>query len=210
MEWYCVLGLSASLLAGRTTNVPKGCPLVRGTCPPSNTRTLRPLMAFSSGKTSPLLAAVQSQRWVQCRSLSLTLKRYSYKNTILIPWKPGNQTIENGQTQIKTRSDLKPPSQQPRYPHLSKPSRWEYSQKIIFLQPYFLNQSSISVKTNNSNRASYNQTNLSELYQNFHHLIKPICLNFTKASYKIKQITNLITWKVLLNKTNIIIVKPNC
>ena len=91
MEWYCVLGLSASLLAGRTTNVPKGCPLVRGNCQPLNTRTLRPLMAFSSDITSPLLAAVQSQRWVQCRSLSLTLKWFSYKDKIHIPWK--NQEI---------------------------------------------------------------------------------------------------------------------
>ena len=75
MEWNgkVELGLSASLLAGRTTKVPQGCPRVRGTWPPLNTRTRRPLIVFSSSRTSPLLAAVQGQLWVQCRSLSLTL-----------------------------------------------------------------------------------------------------------------------------------------
>ena len=33
MEWNTVLGLSASLLAGRVTRVPPNYPLVRGICP---------------------------------------------------------------------------------------------------------------------------------------------------------------------------------
>ena len=92
MEWIFELGLSASLLAGRTTRVPQGCPLVRGICSLSNTRTLRLLMAFSSSRTSPLLAACKASIWVQCRSLSLTLFGF-YSKMDITPYFLASQKI---------------------------------------------------------------------------------------------------------------------
>ena len=49
-------------------------------------------MAFSSSKTSPMLAAVQGQLWVQCRSLSLTLFGF-YSKMDITPYFLASQKI---------------------------------------------------------------------------------------------------------------------
>ena len=60
MEWNIVLGLSASLLAGRVTKVSLSYPMVRGTSLPLNTRTRGPYW-YSQVTWLPLC-------WRQCNT----------------------------------------------------------------------------------------------------------------------------------------------